>query len=402
MNYVSFSPHFPPNYIPFCIHLRKLGVNVLGLADAPFHELRPDLKAALTEYFRVSNPHNYDEMLRALGYFTHRYGKIDRFESHNEYWLESDAHLRTDFNIPGFHTADLARIKRKSEMKKMFHKARIKTARGQIANTLAEAQAFIEEVSYPMVVKPDIGVGAQKTYKLSTPTELAAFYASKPPVDYIIEEFIAGTIETFDGLTDQNGQVVFCSSLHFEEGVMDLVNQNLDFWYYTRRVIPKDLEAAGRRLAAVYTMRERFFHFEFFRTPQGKLVGLEVNMRPPGGLTTDMFNFANDINVYQEYANLVVNNRFDATVTRPYFCGYIGRRVNPPDSGRVNPHDSGRVNRSYLHPHNEVLAAFPRLLVHHEAISGVFTSAIGDYGYLLRSPDLAELSAAADWILKKS
>jgi hypothetical protein len=49
-----------------------------------------------------------------------------------------------------------------------------------------------------------------------------------------------------------------------------------------------------------------------------------------------------------------------------------------------------------------VLAAFPRLLVHHEAISGVFTSAIGDYGYLLRSPDLAELSAAADWILKKS
>jgi hypothetical protein len=385
MNYVSFSPHFPPNYIPFCINLRKLGVNVLGLADAPYQELRPDLKAALTEYYRVSNPHNYDEMLRALGYFTHRYGKINRFESHNEYWLESDARLRTDFNIPGFHVEDLAKIKRKSEMKKIFKKARIHTARGLVVKTIAEAEAFIAQVGYPVVVKPDIGVGASKTYKIHNPAELTAFFATKPPVDTIIEEFIAGIIQTFDGLTDQNGEIVFCNAMHFSEGVMDLVNQSLDFWYYTLRKIPADLEAAGRRLVAAYQLKERFFHFEFFRTPEGKLVGLEVNMRPPGGLTTDMFNFANDINVYYEYANVVVNNRFDAIVNRPYFCAYIGRRLNRP----------------YLHPHSEVITAFPRLLVHHEQICGVFTPAIGDYGYLLRSPDLGELSKAADWILMK-
>jgi hypothetical protein len=99
-----------------------------------------------------------------------------------------------------------------------------------------------------------------------------------------------------------------------------------------------------------------------------------------------MFNFANDINIYYEYANVVVNNRFEAPVTRPYYCGYIGRRNN----------------RAYLHSHNKVTGAFPRLLVHHEAISGVFASAIGDYGYLLRSPDLAELSDAARWILQNT
>jgi hypothetical protein len=385
MNYVSFSPNFPPNTIQFCINLRKLGVNVLGLADTPYNELRPDLKAALTEYYRVSNPHNYDELLRALGYFTHRYGKIDRFESQNEYWLESDARLRTDFNIPGFHVEDLAKVKRKSEMKKMYKKARIHVARGQLVNTIVEAEAFIAEVGYPVVVKPDIGVGASKTYKIHNLVELAAFFASKPPEDYIIEEFIAGIIQTFDGLTNQNGEIVFCNALTFKEGVMDLVNHNLDFWYCTMRKIPADLEAAGRKLVAAYQLKERFFHFEFFRTPEGKLVGLEVNMRPPGGLTTDMFNFANDINIYYEYANVVVNNRFDAIVNRPYFCAYIGRRLN----------------RIYLHTHSEVITAFPRLLVLHEQISGVFAPAIGDYGYLLRSPDLAELSAAADWILLK-
>ena len=58
--------------------------------------------------------HQYDELLRALGYFTHHYGKIDRLDSLNEYWLETEAQLRTDFNIPGLKTDDMPRIKRKS------------------------------------------------------------------------------------------------------------------------------------------------------------------------------------------------------------------------------------------------------------------------------------------------
>jgi ATP-grasp domain len=385
MNYISISPHFPPNYIPFCVNLRKMGVNVLGLADASYDELRPDLKAVLTEYYRVSNMNNYDEKVRALGYFTYRYGKLDRLESHNEYWLESDARLRTDFNIPGLKCSEVDKMKRKSEMKGMFKKARIRYARGQIVKSLDEACSLVDEVGFPIVVKPDIGVGANKTYKIANHAELEQFFINKSTGDTIIEEFISGYIQTFDGLTNQNGEIVFCNSLHFSEGVMDLVNQNLDFWYYTQRSIPADVEAAGRRLVAAYQLRERFFHFEFFRTPEGKLVGLEVNMRPPGGLTTDMFNYANDIDIYYQYANVVVNNRFDVVVKRPYFCAYVGRRKN----------------KIYLHAHNELLNAFPRFMVHHEAISGVFAPAIGDYGYLIRSPDLDELNNIAEWILQK-
>lgn len=94
MNFVAFSPHFPPNFFPFCQNLRRMIVNVLGLADEPFDTLPQELKFALTEYCWLNNQHNYDELVRALGFFTHRYGKIDRLESHNEYWLESDARLR--------------------------------------------------------------------------------------------------------------------------------------------------------------------------------------------------------------------------------------------------------------------------------------------------------------------
>jgi len=107
MNYVYLSPHFPTNYYPFVIKLREAGANVLGIGDCPYDQLSYSLKRYLTEYYRVSEMHHYDELIRAVGYFTHRYGKIDRFESHNEYWLEAESQIRTDFNISGPKTTDM-------------------------------------------------------------------------------------------------------------------------------------------------------------------------------------------------------------------------------------------------------------------------------------------------------
>ncbi len=142
MNYVYLSPHFPPNYHLFCVHLRRLGVNVLGLADEPREWLSPAVREGLTEYYRVKDMHSYDQLVRACGYFTHHYGKLDRVDSHTEYWLESEARLRSDFNIPGPKLADMASFKRKSLMKQAFIQAGVPTAAGVLVRTLEQAQAF--------------------------------------------------------------------------------------------------------------------------------------------------------------------------------------------------------------------------------------------------------------------
>lgn len=385
MNYVSFSPHFPPNFYPFCVQLRRKGVNVLGLADSVYEELRPELRNALTEYYRVQNMHNYNDLVRALGYFTFHYGKIDRLESHNEYWLETDALLRDDFNIPGLRTAMLGKIKRKSEMKGVYRSVGIPVALGVVARSYQEAMDLAGQTGFPLVAKPDIGVGANKTYRIDSLSGLKDFFAAKPPVDYILEEFVQGTIQTFDGLVDQDGRIVFCSSMQYSDGVMDLVNGGLDFIYWTQRDIPEDLADYGQRLVEAYGLRERFFHFEFFRLRDGGVVGLEVNMRPPGGLTTDMWNYANDIDIYCEYANVVTANRFEPEVTYPYYCAYMGRRRGKP----------------YRYTPEELVKRFPKQVVHHEAISGIFASAIGDYGILVRSPEFEEVEDIAGFALEK-
>ncbi|MBQ4011599.1 MAG: carbamoylphosphate synthase large subunit, partial [Erysipelotrichales bacterium] len=130
MNFVFISPTFPSTYWQFCDRLKRRGVNVLGIGEDNYDSLDPNLKQALTEYYRVNSMENYEEMTRALGYFVFKYGHIDWLESNNEYWLDSDAHLRTDFNITTGPKADIIEYYQdKSLMKKFYKKAGVITAR---------------------------------------------------------------------------------------------------------------------------------------------------------------------------------------------------------------------------------------------------------------------------------
>jgi hypothetical protein len=217
---------------------------------------------------------------------------------------------------------------------------------------------------------------------------------------------------------------------------METVNEGLDMYYYSLREIPEGLKDVGFRAVKAFDIRERFFHIEFFKVkvsgsspkvsdrgveaPDSSpkvsdrgvevpdcspkvsdrgveapdcspkvsdrgvgWVALELNMRPPGGLTMDMFNYANDIDLYQQWANVVVSNSFTAKYTRRYYCGYAGRKEH----------------RDYRLSHAEVLQKYANFISHHEAISGVMAPAIGDYGYVVRARDRAVLLDVIQGIL---
>jgi len=378
MNIVFLSPHFPPSVAMFCIRLREAGATVLGLADAPYESLRPELRAALSEYYRVDDMHDRDALIRALGYFTHRYGKIDRIDSLNEYWLETEAHLRTEFNISGIRADEIDRVKRKSRMKRIFERAGIWVPRGRLCRTGPDARRFVAEVGYPIIAKPDVGVGAARTYRLGSDLDLEAYLGDKPAIDYILEEEISGTLLTYDGLVDRAGEVVFSSTLTYGVPVLDAV-RGADMFYWLGHEVPDDLEEVGRRTVRAFRVRERPFHFEFFRLDDGALVALEVNLRQPGGLTVDMFDYANDIDFYRAWAEVVTTGTTRLELTRPYRCLYAGRKTG----------------RAYRLAHEDVLARYAGLLVRDERIDDVFSAAIGNYGYILRHRDLEPLLEAA-------
>ena len=80
MNFVFISPAFPKNYYHFCEALKKNGVRVLGVGDTPYNELSSYVKDNLDEYYKVNSLENYDEVFRAVAFFSFKYGKIDYLE----------------------------------------------------------------------------------------------------------------------------------------------------------------------------------------------------------------------------------------------------------------------------------------------------------------------------------
>ena len=312
---------------------------MLGIGDQPYDELKPELKDSLNEYYKVGSLENYDEVYRAVAFFAFKYGRIDWLESNNEYWLERDAALRTDFHITsGFQTADMPRIKYKSKMKEYYQKAGIATARYHMVDDYEGCRKFIDEVGYPVVVKPDNGVGASDTHKLSSDEDLKKFLVQKtahhPDVEYIMEEFVRAEVNSYDAIIDANGNPIFEAGNVSPMSIMDIVNDNDNSIYYIIKDLPEDTRAAGRAAVKSFGVKSRFIHFEFFRMTEnqasmgkkGQIVALEVNMRPCGGFTPDMINFARSTNVYKIWADMIAFGGTDMPVGEHFYCPFAGRR----------------------------------------------------------------------------
>ncbi len=335
-NIIFISPNFPTNYWMFCRELKNNGMNVLGIGDQPYEELKPELRESLNEYYKVGSLENYEEVYRAVAYFTFKHGRIDWLESNNEYWLEQDARLRTDFNIQsGFQTADMVRIKHKSKMKEYYRKAGIPVARYYMVKTLQGCRKFITEVGYPVVVKPDNGVGAAATYKLTCDEELVHFFESYPKdVPYIMEEFVHAEVNSYDAIIDGEGNPIFETGNVTPDSIMDIVNNRDNSCYYIVKDLPEDTRKAGRATVKSFGVKSRFVHFEFFRLTRdqeglgkkGEVIALEVNMRPCGGFTPDMINFANSTNVYKIWADMIAFGESRMQEGEHYYCAFAGRR----------------------------------------------------------------------------
>ena len=334
-NFVFISPNFPAAYWKFCAELKNNGLRVLGIGDCPYDELKQELRDNLHEYYKVSNLENYEEVFRAVAFFTYKYGKVDWLESNNEYWLERDAKLRTEFHITtGFMHDEMEKVKRKSAMKAYYAKAGIPTARYHIVEGYEDAVAFANKVGYPVVVKPDNGVGASHTYRLRSDEEVRFFIDTKDSNIYVMEEMVNGVVCTYDAIIGKDGQPLFESGNVTPLSLMDVVNDNGESIYYLVKELPEDVRDVGLRTVKAFGVKSRFVHLEFFRLTkdqeglgkEGDLIGLEVNMRPAGGFTPDMYNYAYETDVYKIWADMIA---FDVS-TKPLgnrrFCAFVGRR----------------------------------------------------------------------------
>ena len=394
MNFVFISPQFPRTYWNWCDRLKKNGANVLGIGDTPYDQLDDALKNVLTEYYKVGTLEDYDQVFRAVAFFSFKYGKIHWLESNNEYWLEHDAMLRTDFNIlSGPDVDEIQSYRSKAAMKPYYKKAGVPTARQAPVTTLEEAKDFIKKVGYPVIVKPEYGVGAAATYRLENRHELEDFFSDLPEDSYVMEEFVPGWICSYDAIVDSHSEVLF-ESMSISPPIMDIVNNQTELIFYVPPYVEPQLQKRGRATVKAFGVKSRFVHMEFFKLTkakkglgkEGDFVGLEVNMRPGGGYMPDMMDFAHSTDVYQLWADMICfdERRLPENPDQQY-CVFFGQRDH----------------FHYLHSQQDIMAKYGSRIKMNERMPEVLSTAMGNQMYTALLPTKEDMDEFVRYVGEK-
>lgn len=112
---------------------------------------------------------------------------------------------------------------------------------------------------------------------------------------------------------------------------------------------------------------------------KGEYIGLEVNMRPAGGYTPDMYNYANNTDVYQIWADMVTDDKIVNTSLNEdmekNFCIYVSRRDE----------------KNYLHSHEEVMEKYGEAIVMNERMPDLYSAAMGNNMYTAKFRNREEM-----------
>lgn len=395
MNYIFISPNFPTLYSKFVKALNDRGVNVFGIGDQRFDELNNELKENLKEYCYVSDLSNTKWMIETIQYLKNKYGEIDFIESNNEYWMMNDAKYREWFNVKnGYRYHDLEVFQSKSGMKKYFEKAGAKIARYHLVTSLEESIKFIEKVGYPVFAKPDHGVGAADTFKISNMDELKSFHSLNLPTQYIMEEYLDGYITSFDGVADKNGDVVIAFNETFPTPIDKVVKEKMEIYYYAKTKMNKEFYNLGSKVIKSFEVKQRCFHTEYFVLTKdknglgkkGDVVGLEINLRSPGGSTPNLLNLTTNYDYFDAYADSIVDSVKNIDYETTKFAVSVSRRDR----------------NKYLFNNEQIFSKYGNNIKDVGRYSKEFRDAMGDEFYIAVFDNKKEMDEFIKFIYQKN
>jgi phosphoribosylaminoimidazole carboxylase (NCAIR synthetase) len=285
--------------------------------DAP-EQLSGQARVRVVEYSRVENVYDTAQIIEAARALSGRHGAAHRIISSAEMMQLPLAEARGRLGVAGMGVEAARNFRDKARMKSVLREAGVPCARHRLVTREAEAWAFIEEVGYPVIVKPPEGVGAAATFRVERAEQLGAglreaSQVARGPV--LVEEFLTGQEHSFDAVTI-GGRGVWHSLTRYYPNPLEVVNNPFLQWCV---VLPReiddakydDVRDAGYRALEALGMDDGVSHTEWFRRADGSVAVSEVGARPPGAQFTTLISAAHDFDFHAAWARAVVFGEFE-------------------------------------------------------------------------------------------
>jgi carbamoylphosphate synthase large subunit len=342
MNVIFIEPSFPSNQRQFVRALHATGNRVIGIGERPWDWFDDELKSWLGAYEQISSVADEAALEAAVRRVQAREW-VDRMEATVEAHVLTTARVREATGIPGLPAKAAWLCRDKVAMKQALREAGIPCAASAAVASVAEAREFAEAVGYPLIVKPRAAAGASGTYRADNAGELEQVLRDSGVADgesAAIEEFITGHEGFYDTLT-VNGEVRHDFVSHYFPNVLEAMRTR---WISpqiicTNRMQSPDyaeLYELGRRVIDVLGITTAPTHMEWFFGPKG-LKFSEIGARPPGVGQWDVYCYANEFDLFREWALAVTHGHGEASPSRRYACGIIALR--PDRDGHISHYD---------------------------------------------------------------
>ncbi|NND44353.1 MAG: ATP-grasp domain-containing protein [Xanthomonadales bacterium] len=346
MNIIFIEPSFPYNQREFVRGLAEAGANVIGIGERPREYLSDEVKGYLEHYVQVSSVVHEPSLLRAVQGVQAKVW-VDRLEATVEAHIMAAAKVREAAGIPGTSVQTAYLCRDKPAMKEVLRKAGIPCAKSTRAAEPAEVRDFAKRVGFPLIIKPPAGAGAAGTWKVNSEKQLESVIRESGVADGVevaIEEFIEGHEGYLDTLAI-DGEVVHEFITHYYPNVLTAMRER---WISPQMVTTNRIGAEGyqevrqmaRDVIRVLDIGTSATHMEWFAGPKG-LRFSEIGCRPPGVGQWDVYNAANEFDLYREWGNALVHGRPHKQPSRRYAAGMIALR--PTQDGRITGYSGVRA-----------------------------------------------------------
>ncbi len=342
------SPAYPHEQRGFTRGLATVGATVIGVGDGPLGGVDEATRRFLSGWIQC--PNLFDEAA-AADFLVPRLAAagVDRLITNWEPLILLAATLRERLGLPGMSRDVALGFRDKQVMKERLAAAGLRVPYSHRVRTATEARAAAEQVGFPLILKPIAGAGSADTFRCDDAASFeAALAASRHVAEASVEEFVDGEEFTYDTVC-AGGVVQFDSVAQYFPRPLTF---RTDEWISPAQIVyanphtQPDLQqgiALGKDVLRVLGMDEGFTHMEWYRKADGEVVFGEVACRNGGGHFVDMHNWANDIDLFVEWARAVCWGDVHCRPSRTYHVGMVFKRAQ--GRGRIQK----IVGRQSLH-----------------------------------------------------
>lgn len=300
-------------------------VRLLGICEQPPHA---DGSDAFADLACVNDVHDADQLIAAARMLAERHGPLHQIVTSQETLLAPVARATEALGLRGLSVAAVRRALDKSWLKRVLAQAGIHAARDQLITSGTDARRFVDEVGFPIVLKPLGGSGGLATWCIRSAEHLElAIELMQPSLEhaFLAEDYLSGQELCLDTITIAN-EPRFYSICCYRPSILEAVENPHVQWSC---MMPRDIGHEGFRefieqgLRAVRALSvgNAMTHMEGFLLDGGGIGFTDVTLRPAGARIGPMLEFAYDVDPHFAWARAVVDGCFDGPWERKYAVG---------------------------------------------------------------------------------